>query len=209
MKMKKLKIVLKRVKIRHLIILTFMLMFNAFAWFIYATEVSNGVNAHVRSWKIMFRAGEQEISNYVEINIENIYPGMPTFVKELTAYNMSEVPATMSFEILEARILDEEITTTEGMIENGSTPTGEEMSSAELTEYLKTNYPFKIDVSISEVSLSPGTGEAIYKIEVSWPYESGNDELDTTWGQKAYTYHKNNPDDYSINLNIKLVAIQV
>lgn len=208
MKKVSIKKTLKKVRLRHLIILTFLLMFNSFAWFIYATQVSNGVNAHVRSWKVMFKTGDTEISNYVEINIDNIYPGMETFKQEIKAYNMSEVMAAMSYEILEARILEETFITSEGKLDQGITPSQGDITSAQLVEKLKTNYPFKIDISISLVELNPELGESIYKIEVSWPYESGDDEVDTLWGEKAYYYHKNNPKSPSINLSIKLVAIQ-
>ncbi len=202
------KKILKKVKIRHLIMLIFLLMFNSFAWFIYATQVSNGVNAHVRSWKIMFKSGEQEISNYISIDIDDIKPGMETFVKEIKVYNMSEVSSTLSYEILSARILSDEVISAEGKLDKNLTLNGDEITSKELTDELKTKYPFKIDISITSTLINPEVGESTYRIEVSWPYESGDDDVDTLWGGRAYNYQLNNPSKSSINLNIKLVAIQ-
>ena len=198
----------KSVKLRHLIALVFLLMFNSFAWFIYSTKVANSINAHVKSWKIMFVAGDQEITNNIEVNVDEIYPGMPTYVKEIKVYNKSEVSATMSYEILKARILDEEFITKEGMIENDQVPSDDNITSVALINNLKNNYPFKIDVSLNNNEVSPEVGEALYKIKVSWPYESENDDIDTLWGNKAYNYNAANPSTSSISLKIKLMALQ-
>ena len=75
-------------------------------------------------------------------------------------------------------------------------------------EYLETAYPFKVKLSSSNNSIEVNSQEQI-TIEVSWPYESGNDELDTYWGNKAYDFHKANPDSPSILLVIKISASQI
>lgn len=197
----------KHIKLRHALILIFLLMFNAYAWFIYATEVSTGVTAHVRSWKILFQADTTEIIDYIDIDIDDIYPGMQEFKTELKAYNRSETSAKVSFEILSARILDEEYITVEGS-EPSEVVEGT-LTSEELVEKLKTDYPFKINISVSETVIDAEYGESTYQIKVNWPFESGNDELDTTWGEKAYSYsisHKNNP---SITMRIRVRAEQI
>ena len=53
------------------------------------------------------------------------------------------------------------------------------------------------------------TGEATINFSLVWPYESGNDELDTVWGHKAYLFHENNPDKKNISLVIKITASQI
>ena len=51
-------------------------------------------------------------------------------------------------------------------------------------------------------------GEANFTIGVTWPFESGNDALDTTWGNNAYTYKSNNPTLPSITMKVKLSVEQ-
>ena len=52
-------------------------------------------------------------------------------------------------------------------------------------------------------------GKDNIKFNFTWPFESGDDELDTKWGYKAYQYKEENPDSKSIILIIKVTATQV
>lgn len=208
-KKNKIFIILKRsIKLRHLFILSFLFIFNSFAWFIYSTEVSNGLTAHVRSWKVLFANQEGEMVDYIDINIDSIYPGMIDFLEEIKAYNQSEVIAKMSYEIMEATILDQYYLTVEGALDKKEDPTGITLTSALLLEQLEKDYPFKIKVSVSNEQISPSDGEATYQIRVTWPYESGDDAQDTLWGEKAYDFHSKLPDEPSIKLRIKITATQ-
>lgn len=45
-------------------------------------------------------------------------------------------------------------------------------------------------------------------ITLEWPFESGNDEADTIWGNRAYEYYSLNPGKNSIELKLKLIATQ-
>ena len=57
--------ILKKIKIRNIIILIVLLMFNTYAWFIYTTKVSTDLTAHVSAWNVDFVAKERRsrISN--------------------------------------------------------------------------------------------------------------------------------------------------
>ena len=46
--------ILKKIKIRNIIILIVLLMFNTYAWFIYATKVSMNLSVHVSSLNVEF-----------------------------------------------------------------------------------------------------------------------------------------------------------
>ncbi len=46
--------VLKKIKLRNLLILIVLLAFNTYAWFVYTTKVSTGLNAHVSAWDVEF-----------------------------------------------------------------------------------------------------------------------------------------------------------
>ena len=56
--------------------------------------------------------------------------------------------------------------------------------------------------------MAEGNGNGSFKITVEWPFESGNDENDTLWGNKAYEYYSVNPNEQSIALNLTLIATQ-
>ena len=51
-------------------------------------------------------------------------------------------------------------------------------------------------------------GTAHFTMTVRWPYESGNDELDTEWGNRSYTFKSNNPGVDEIQATVKIVATQ-
>lgn len=100
--------IVKKVKLKMVLLLIVLLSFNSYAWFIYATKVSSGISAHITSWNVSFRAGEDEITTNVVFEVDKIYPGMETQIKKLTALNTGEMKAVLSYEIKKIRILDEE-----------------------------------------------------------------------------------------------------
>ena len=169
----------KVIKPHQIIILIILITSNSFAWFIYATKVDNTMNAHVRAWDVLFQAGDSPIVDYININIESMYPGMDDYHYELKAYNKSEVGAQVTYEILSANIMG--------------------------TEY----YPFKFDFAISNSIVDAEVGESLYTVDAKWPFESGDDELDTNWGKLAYDYKKNYPDNPSIELKVKIYITQI
>ena len=81
------------------------------------------------------------------------------------------------------------------------------MTSDDIENKLK-EYPFKIKIEKSSDQLEAGSGSENFKITVPWPFESGNDQLDTFWGNKAYEYYSLNPNEKSILLNLELIATQ-
>ena len=100
-----LKRILKKVKIRHFIILAILLAANTYAWFIYVNTVSNSIDVHVKSWRIDFSDGNTPVTDYVNVSVDSVYPGMTTFTKTIDAYNYSEVAASVDFKIIEANIM--------------------------------------------------------------------------------------------------------
>ena len=169
---------------------------NSFAWFIYATKVSNNITAHVRSWNVNFIVGDNNIEETLTFDVESVYPGMTDSFQTIKATNNSDTPATLSYEIVSASILGEEFVVSDTL------------TSDELTRKIENDYPFKLKVTIENGNMVANGGIAQINFSLVWPYESGNDELDTEWGHKAYIYHENNPDSKSITLVIKVTAIQ-
>lgn len=205
MKRKKTKImnkvvkVLKKIKLRNLIILLILLIVNTFAWFIYATRVSLNISVHVSSWNVEFVSGEEEITTNIEIVLDRIYPGMEDFERVIEVHNKGETPAILTYEIKSLQIMDETFEVSE---ETGIT-------SEEIKNKIETEYPFKINISVGNGSIIDENQQGNFKININWPFESGNDELDTYWGNKAYEFYSLNPDKECIVLKLELVATQL
>ncbi|OKZ56406.1 MAG: hypothetical protein BHV99_05520 [Clostridium sp. 26_21] len=191
---------IKRIKIKNLLILIILLLFNTYAWFIYSTKVNTEITAHVSSWNIKFVSDNQEITSDMTIEIERIFPGMEgdkKFEKIVQVKNQGEKSAILGYTIREITIMGE--TYTIGG-ENGKT-------EEELNKILD-EYPFKIKIETNDENLKGENGEGKFIISLEWPFESGNDELDTYWGNKAYEYYSIHPDKNSVELKIILNASQ-
>ena len=199
---------IKKISPARLVFLIILIAGNTFAWFIYTTKIDSSISVHVKSWDVVFKAGDEEISSNVSINISSVYPGMETYVNEVSAYNKSEVPATLGYRVLEATILGDEYVTPEGRNERGEEALPTDPSNEELIRRLGNDYPFRIVFAVSNQTVNAVDGEEKYSFRVEWPFEQNNDELDTFWGIKAAQYKKDNPSLSSITLKVKLVITQ-
>ena len=193
--MEKIVKIIKTIKIRNILFLILLLIFNTYAWFIYTTRVSTGLSAHVSSWNVEFTTGE-EVTTDIVIEIERICPGMETFQKKVTVKNKGEIKAELDYKITSVKVIDEfyEI--------------GQSITSEQLENKIKTDYPFKVNITKDDTELSQGIGPGIFSVTVDWPFESGDDELDTKWGNKAYEYYSLHPGENCITLNVELKALQ-
>lgn len=196
-KMNKLVNILKKIKIRNLIILIILLAFNAYAWFIYATRVSLDLSVHVSSWNVEFVSGEEEITTNMEIVVDRIYPGMEDFERIIEVHNKGETPAVLTYEIESLQIMGETFEVSE---ESGLT--------SDDIQNMISEYPFKINIESGDNSVIQENEQGEYRITVTWPFESGDDELDTYWGNRAYEYYEENPDGEGIVLKLSLTATQ-
>ena len=182
---------------------------NTLAWFIYATKIDTNVSVHVRAWNVVFEAGENEVTNVINIPVNSIYPGMENFEYEVNAYNRSEVNATFTYQILSANILGTEILSKEEKRARGlPVDEQEDLSSAQLESALAQSYPFSITASTSSGTIDMEEGVETFLFSIVWPYESNQDEVDTYWGSQAYQYKESNPTLPSITLKIKLTITQ-
>lgn len=196
--MEKIIKVFKKVKIKNLIILIFLLIFNTYAWFIYATRVSADLSVHVSSWNVEFVTGEGDIITNIEILVDRIYPGMETFERTIEVHNKGETKAVLDYEIESLKIMDETYEVNE---ETG-------LTTQDIENRIKTEYPFKINIEKNDNQLEQGSKDGYFKITVDWPFDSGDDEKDTMWGNKAYEYYSLHPGEKSIELKLQLIATQ-
>lgn len=192
-----LKIIFKRTRITTILLLLVTFASSTFAWFIYATKVSAGITAHIEAWNILFTNEDNSVEEYINFYIPNLYPGMDDYNDSISAYNLGERNADITYEIVSARILG-----TTYNIEGGS------YSSALIESILANNFPFKTTFELTNTNISANNGNTTFSINVTWPFESDNDTLDTYWGNQAYTYSSNNPGSPSIELVVKISAFQ-
>lgn len=191
------KLIFKRMKLSTLLLIAITIACNTFAWFLYATEVSTGVKAHVKAWNVLFTSNDNTIEEYVQFVIPSIYPGMETFQDSIKAFNRGEHGAKINYEIVEAKILGVSYRVD-----------GVTLTSDMLANKLAGDFPFSINLELSNDMMNASSGVSTFSIDVSWPYESGDDSVDTYWGNKSYEYSSNNPGEDSIVLNIKISAVQ-
>lgn len=192
-----LKIIFKRTRITTILLLLVTFASSTFAWFVYATKVATGITAHIEAWNIMFTNQDNSVEEYINFYIPNLYPGMEDFNDSITAYNLGERSAEISYEIVSARILS-----TNYNID------GLSYTSAQMENILANNFPFKTTFTLENTNISASHGNTTFSVNVTWPFESNNDALDTYWGNQAYTYSSNNPGVPSIELVVKVSAIQ-
>lgn len=195
--MEKIVKIIKTIKIRNILFLILLLIFNTYAWFIYATRVSSSLSAHVSSWNVEFSTGEQETTTNVVIEIDRIYPGMETEERNITVKNKGEIKAELDYEIVSLKFLDE------------SYRLGGSLTSEELQRKMSEDYPFKVNITKDDTELFQGIGPGLFSVTVEWPFESGDDELDTLWGNKAYEYYSVHPGEKSVEIEITLIAQQL
>lgn len=185
----------KKIRFRTIFLLTFLLISNSFAWFVYNTKVNNNITTSVKAWRIAFENNDDAIQ-YLEFNIKNIYPGMEDYNNQINITNEGETDAAIVYELEELKILD-------------NTYTSIDYTQEELNNMIKNDFPFKINFDVNTDSLKANNGTGLFTINVSWPYESNNDELDTLWGNKSYDFKTNYPDDPGIVIKLKLTVSQI
>ncbi len=193
----------KRFSIFHLLFLAVIIAANTFAWFIYMDKISSDIDVRVKAWNVSFRLNNQEMEDYINFTVSDIYPGMTPFQQSLAVTNDGEMDANLSYEIVSVTVMGDTYTT-----EGGA------MTEEELTTLMNENYPFKVTITTSQSLITRDGGTALFYINVTWPYESAtngvsNDELDTYWGNRAYTFKQENPTLPCIKVRVKLSAIQV
>lgn len=195
--------IMKKIKIRNILVLIVLFAFNAYAWFIYTTRVSMDLTAHVSAWDVEFVSDQGGITSNVSVVVQRVYPGMEDFERVIQVNNRGDLQASLRYEVRSAKILDE-------YYEVGQTnpTTNQEYTSAEIENIITNNYPFSIAIETDETNFGATNGVGYYTITVEWDYESGNDTLDTYWGNKAYDYYEDNPGEDGIELNIMLIATQ-
>lgn len=125
---------------------------------------------------------------------------MDPYTQEITARNLGEKQARVTYLIKEVTILGTTYSCDDGVT-----------THEDLLELIESDrYPFHITILIDgEGIIEAGTGVSNIIISLTWPFEQNNDELDTEWGELAYEYYQEYPDEPSIALKLELRATQI
>ena len=155
------------------------------AWFAYSGLAKVSTEIDIKSWLIEFEKNDTTVSNNIVISLDDVYPGMETIYESIKIKNKGDSDAKLSYSIQSARILDEEID-----IQN--------IDQEYLKDNLSHSYPFKINIDLSDNFILSKGKEAEFKMSVSWPLDSPNEEIDgeiidsnkidSEWGNLAYQF---------------------
>ena len=153
-------------------------IFTTFAWFAYSGLRNVSTEIDVKAWYIELSKSGEVVSNNIVINVNDVYPGMSTVDELISIENKGDSDAKLSYKILSSRILDTE-TDGEALQDNN-----------ELTDSLSHSYPFHVNMDLSKRYVNGGGDTATFEVSVSWPLDSGNDNLDSVWGTNSYNFQK-------------------
>ena len=189
-------LLIKRNKLGFFILVFFTLAANVFAWFIYSQIVSSEISASVKSWNISM-AGEHD--GVIEFTLEDLYPGMTTHSETVELSNNGDMDATVTFTIHSITIMGE----------THSIEDAEYLDDPEaLQDMIDATYPFTLTYTASTGVIQAETGVMTLSFQVSWPYDSGQDDLDTYWGEKAYEYQQAHPGEDMLTIVLDVHVVQ-
>lgn len=190
---------IKKIKIRTLLLLIVLLAFSSYAWFIFVDTVSTGLDAHIVSWDVKFELNDTEVEE-ISIDAGRIYPGMDDYSEEIVITNNGEVDGVLSYQVQRMVILGEVYEVTN------------DVTYADLQDMLENDFPFSIVLEIDgeDTDIIPVGESSNVTISIVWPFEGGDDELDTQWGEDAYEYYQENgPDSIAVHLELLLRVEQL
>lgn len=199
-----------KINIVSLILVAVSFISLTFAWFGYTGLSSLSTEIDVKAWHIELTKNGDIVSNNISISFSELYPGMDTITEEITIKNLGDSTASVSYEIVSARIL--------GDSKDNYIVDYTNVTSSYVEDKIAHEYPFKINVSLKDNIVYTGGDETTFVVSISWPMDSDNDELDTLWGSKANAFNiaekeKLNADPSyqirsSIQVSLKLSAEQ-
>ena len=175
------------------------------AWFAYSGLVTTQTEVDVKAWYIEFNKQGTAVSNNIVISLDDVYPGMDIMSEVIDIKNSGDSTAMIDYKIKSVRILDDEYAADD---------------TGKLEDELSHNYPFHINMALSNRFANAKVGTGKFVVSVSWPLDSESelvkvdgvgDVADTSWGTKAYEFQKNEADalaknsSYQVRSSIEIV----
>lgn len=144
----------KKVIIRSVLLISFLLIVNTFAWFTYISRAGVTLSGSVVNWDVTFLE-ENNVIKEINIDITDMKPGMIPFEKEIVINNGGDIDATLKYRIESLTLLGQELL---------------QKNQAETIESINNSYPFKLELSSSSSTI-PIKGSANVKLGLIWDYE--------------------------------------
>lgn len=211
----------KNMATRIRLLLTFSIIFivTTYAWFSTQKNVNiGGLTGDVTGWDVSYfvNSDQNEILDEIAVfTIDEFYPGMPEREDVVHIYNRGESSTSIKYELISVKVFGQEVLselqTTGEIVTNGNTTN---LFSKD------TQYPFNISYTYDRAKLigvyvdNETTPQAVakFKFNVNWEYEGegtasenlAKDILDTKFGKDAYTYYKNESNDPTKAVEIKV-----
>ena len=190
----------KRIKLNilSLFFIAVSLMSITLAWFAYSGIANTAAEVDVKAWYIEFEKDNAKVSNEIVLSLSDIYPGMDPVTERVNIKNLGDTDASLSYSITSARVLDEELDTTN-------------VSTDAIADKLSHDYPFHVNIDLSKDFVRAKDDVSQFRISISWPLDSANNELDSTWGNAAYAFQaaeaakKENNESYQILSSVRVV----
>lgn len=183
--MKRSKRILTKINLSTLFFIAVSFISGTFAWFAYSGLSNVGTEIDIKSWNIEINKNGEASSNELLITLPQISPGMEPVKDTVTITNQGDADALLKYTIKSARILNED-----------DFKKTDEMTSEFIEDKISHDYPFNINIAFTKDYVKAKGDTAVLEIAVSWPLDSGNDELDSHWGTLAYDFQKSEKDKY-------------
>ena len=98
----------RKIIIRSVLLVAFLLGINTFAWFTYISRAGVTLNASVVNWDVLFQDETNAIKD-IHIEITDMKPGMLTYEKQIEITNHGDIDAKMGYIIKNATLLGQDI----------------------------------------------------------------------------------------------------
>lgn len=206
-------------KIRILILLLVMLIVSTYAWFMFKLipPKISGLTGKVTEWEVEYSIDDVVIEEEeINIAVDEFYPGMEEYTKNIVVRNITPTVSSIKIELTSVKLFGEEILPS--LLSNN------DITEAGTTKniFSTDRYPFEagyyydkniIHDSYIDESLTPNSTARItffanwnYKRTTATMTEEQNDELDTTLGERAYQYYKDNNTESALEVTLKIIT---
>lgn len=152
------------------------------AWFAYSGLARVSTEVGVKAWYIEFEKDGEAVSNDIVISLPDIYPGMDTVNETVNIKNLGDSDAQVKYSIISARIL--------GNVADNYVVDGVTTTSPHVEDIISHDYPFHININLSRGYVLSKGEQSVFEVSVSWPLDSDNDAVDSSWGAAAYEFQQ-------------------
>ena len=144
----------KKVIVRSVLLVAFLLAINTFAWFTYISKAGVTLSGSVVNWDVTFLE-ETNVIKEINVDIKDMKPGMVPYEKEIVINNGGDIAAKLNYRVESLTLLGQEL------LQGNQNAT---------LESIKKDYTFKLLLDASS-SVIPVRGSANVKIGLTWDFE--------------------------------------